>query len=319
MEDQSIRRSGLAQQGESLALQREQEQRIAEAQRAQMADMENQRQFGRASTIAENAMPDDAVDEPTRALLTAQGFGGQMRSVPGVLMQGPMGSGDQRSEMDREAELGRGPDGMVMRGGARYLNAAAEREARTETADANREAQNDRAEADRQMRQMIAGLAASNSAESKALANELKALQIRMMGDKVDAAQTDKEKAAQASRTTTESALATARRMATHPGLTKASGVVSSRLSGMSQDAADFDAMRDQLVAALAQPNLGALKGPMSDKDILFIKSLATRLSNTRMSDAETRTALAEAVTFLENKAGDGAKPASGFKVVGVR
>ena len=53
-------------------------------------------------------------------------------------------------------------------------------------------------------------------------------------------------------------------------------------------------------------PNLGALKGPMSDKDVAFEKSLATRLGNLNLSEPETRKALTEAQTFLRGKLGDG-------------
>jgi hypothetical protein len=57
-------------------------------------------------------------------------------------------------------------------------------------------------------------------------------------------------------------------------------------------------------VATLALPNLNLLKGPMSDKDIMFVKQLATRLSNENMSDAETVKALNEAKAFLAAPAG---------------
>jgi hypothetical protein len=99
-------------------------------------------------------------------------------------------------------------------------------------------------------------------------------------------------------------AVSTIDRMLTHPGLSKSSGIISSKLSGLSQDATDFNSLRDQVVATLALPNLNLLKGPMSDKDIMFVKQLATRLSNENMSDAETVKALNEAKTFLAAPAG---------------
>jgi hypothetical protein len=100
----------------------------------------------------------------------------------------------------------------------------------------------------------------------------------------------------------TQTALDLTDRLERHPGIGAATGAYEMR--GFTQDAVDFNAIRDQLVAALALPNLGALKGPMSDKDILFVKQLATRLSNNRLSEAETRTAIAEAKTFLKSKLG---------------
>lgn len=107
-------------------------------------------------------------------------------------------------------------------------------------------------------------------------------------------------------------AVSTIDRMLTHPGLSKSSGIVSSKLSRFSPDATDFNALRDQVVATLALPNLSLLKGPMSDKDILFVKQLATRLSNENMSDEETVRSLHEAKAFLDKPAAGGAVGTSG-------
>lgn len=103
---------------------------------------------------------------------------------------------------------------------------------------------------------------------------------------------------------TTRTALELTNRLDTHPGMGKATGAYEWR--GFTQEATDFNAIRNQLVAALALPNLGALKGPMSDKDILFVKQLATRLENPRLSEDETRRAIQEARAFLQNKLGAG-------------
>lgn len=79
-------------------------------------------------------------------------------------------------------------------------------------------------------------------------------------------------------------------------------GSIPAVLGGDAQGVEDFNAVRVQLVNALALPNLGALKGPMSDKDILFVKNLATRLGNTNLSESETKKAMDEARAFLEGK-----------------
>ncbi len=50
---------------------------------------------------------------------------------------------------------------------------------------------------------------------------------------------------------------------------------------------AKFNAFRDQLVL----PNLGQLKGPMSDKDVQFLRNTATSLSPD-MSEAEFKSTL---------------------------
>lgn len=95
-----------------------------------------------------------------------------------------------------------------------------------------------------------------------------------------------------------------------HEGMGAATGAY--ELRGFTQPAQDFNGIRDQLVATLTLPNLGALKGPMSDKDVVFVKQLATRLGNKRLSDAETRRALAEARVFLKGKLASGGTTALG-------
>lgn len=111
---------------------------------------------------------------------------------------------------------------------------------------------------------------------------------------------------AEDARAITQTAYDLATRLLTHEGIDAATGAY--ELRGFTQPAVDFNSIRGQLVAALALPNLGALKGPMSDKDILFVKQLATRLENPRLSKAETLLAINEAKMFLEGK---GALPAT--------
>jgi hypothetical protein len=127
----------------------------------------------------------------------------------------------------------------------------------------------------------------------------------------------------------TDSALALAKRLydpatkQSHKGIGPATGAWEMR-GNWDQDAVDFNSIRDQLVAALALPNLAALKGPMSDKDILFVKQLATRLENRKLSQPETELAITEAIQFLESTGGGVAAPAApagggSFRVVGKR
>lgn len=59
----------------------------------------------------------------------------------------------------------------------------------------------------------------------------------------------------------------------------------------------DFEVTVDQLKNALALPNLGQLKGAMSDKDIMFLKNIATKL-DTSMSEPEFKKEL----TKLQDK-----------------
>jgi hypothetical protein len=139
-------------------------------------------------------------------------------------------------------------------------------------------------------------------AESRELRNEFDRQRIEQAQAKIEDEKKWREKTGEDAKRVTQTAYDLASRLKTHPGLAKAQGVVSSRLTGWTQDAEDFKGIRDQLIAALALPNLGALKGPMSDKDVIFIKDLSTRLRNERLSDDEARLAVDEAMRFLESK-----------------
>lgn len=310
------------QQAAELAFRREQEARVAQTQQAQIEDLANQREFSRASTIAENAMPNDPADADTQAMLQRQGFGGMLRQIPGVLMQGPIESGD---ESMRAQEVGQTPDQTVMRGGSKFLNAEAQRQAAAELAGQAEAGRNERANADREMRQFIAAMAARGDAQAAALDRRMKEMQIKGEEDKQAAAATERDRAEKARTDTAQTALTLLDRLEQHPGFGMSYGNVSSRFAGFDQAATDAGSIRDQVVAALTLPNLGTLKGPMSDKDILFVKQLATRLQNPRISEVEARNAIAEARKRLSGglPSDQGGAPAQGsgkgFRVVGVR
>src|SRR5688572_6571457 len=64
---------------QQLMVDAERERRIAEQQRTQQADLDTEREFRRATTIASSALPDDPVDAVTAELLRRHGYGGQIR------------------------------------------------------------------------------------------------------------------------------------------------------------------------------------------------------------------------------------------------
>ena len=129
-------------------------------------------------------------------------------------------------------------------------------------------------------------------------------LKLQTEREKIGRAQEEQATKEKNAAESTQTALDLAKRLSEHPGFGASYGNISSRFAGMNQSAVDAGAIRDQLVAALTLPNLGALKGAMSDKDILFVKQLATRLGNPRISEPEARQALADAQTFLQGKLG---------------
>lgn len=174
-------------QAAQLQLQQQQEQRVAAAQKLQEADMERQRGFQRASTIAQTALPGDVVDDPTASLLREQGFGSQMQQ--GQPTQGPL-LGEDASGVPQYQVT---PGVLQMRGGSQYMNAQAQREAATSTATANRTAADERAAADRATRESIAAAAAGGQAETRGLRNQLTQIQIDREKEKVDAATAAKQ------------------------------------------------------------------------------------------------------------------------------
>lgn len=188
------------QQG-NLDLQRQQEARIAEAQRAAQADIENQRAFTRASTIAENAMPGDAVDETTAALLRTQGFGGQIQQTPPT--QGAY-LGDDENMVPQYNVV---PGILQMRGGSKFLNAQAQREATAANAEATRQAAAERAASDRETRMAIAQMGAAGKSETTALRNDLLQTQIAAANEKAEAKKNADKKARDAARVTSQATI----------------------------------------------------------------------------------------------------------------
>jgi hypothetical protein len=177
---------------------------------AQRAYMEEERGFRRANTIAENALPDDAVDPETAALLQQHGLGGQIRKVPGVVSQGAqIGEEDGIPLYDVTTS----PEQMRMRGGSRYLNARAAEEARAGQAAEAQRAQAERAAADRaaaderanesnQTRMMIAGMGQGN-------ANATSALQQQILQQRIDAENQKQQDKAESDRRSRDAARVT--------------------------------------------------------------------------------------------------------------
>lgn len=265
-----------------LNLRRQQEGRVAEAQRKQLEDAEYQRGFQRANTIAETAMPGDEADDETAALLKQYGLGNMLQP----------GEAPQAGGVVDPAQPAPKPR-LKLRGGIRYIQGKE-----------NREAADQRARESNDLRQELATIAASGRAESTGLRNQLTQLQIDQQREKLEAAQTQRTQHANDVQGNAQNAIAIAQRLKTHPGLNKMYGAYEMR--GFTQDARDAAALRDQLVAALTLPNLGSLKGPMSDKDVLFIKSLATRLQDSHISEGEAARAIDEAVAKLSGGASQG-------------
>lgn len=171
--------------------QRLQERQLASSEairKSQQEDLAHERGFRRATTIASAALPDDAVDTSTAALLREHGFGGQVRETP---KQGQF-LGDDESGVPQYEVI---PE-LRMRGGSQYLSARAAEQARAEQAELNRQAAAERARESNELRAAIAGAAQSGKAETTALRNDLLQTQVDAAKQKSD----DKAKADKRSR-----------------------------------------------------------------------------------------------------------------------
>jgi hypothetical protein len=146
--------------------------------------------------------------------------------------------------------------------------------------------------------------------EATQIALDTRRLALEEKQTKIRDAEEAKAAKAEEARTLTADTLAGIRGLLTHPGLDKSQGIIDSRLAALSQDAQDYRGERDRMVAALTLPNLGALKGPMSDKDIVFLKQISSKLANDELSDEATRAELRRLEQFLTSKmAGANAAP----------
>lgn len=177
---------------QQLMLQAEQERRIAEAQKNAQADLEQEREFRRATTIVDNSLPNDQVDEATASLLTKQGYGGAMtRTQP---TQGAH-LGVDEAGIDQYAVV---PGILQMRGGSKYLTAQAGREAQAAAAEAARTAAAERARESSETRLAIAQMGADSRAAALAAQAETNTLRndlLRRDVQKADQEAADKAEA----------------------------------------------------------------------------------------------------------------------------
>lgn len=274
------------------------------------------RNINLATSLADQLPPESFLPEqdPAVGLLQQGGRGSLLTEQPEIPAMGQDFEGPMEHATTQDAQRGR-VKGYIKGASQKQRDTDADNARQTDTLARQRESDASRERHEREM-ERIASQNAGSAAQNRDLQGQLQELKIQGERDKLDRATADRTRQESNAKDATQTAYDLTDRLEQHPGFGTAYGNISSRFSGFSQDATDAGSIRDQLVAALALPNLGALKGPMSDKDILFIKQLATRLGNPRISEAEARKALAEAKVFLRSKGAmaktPGAPPASG-------
>lgn len=167
----------------------EQNQLQAETQRQAQADLAVEREFRRAGTIDQTAMPGDVLDPETAAMLERQGFGSRVRKVPGVVQQGA-----QVGTVDDDVPLydvTQGPETIQHRGGSQYLAARTAAEERAAMAEQAQAAAAERADAQNSVQMLIAQVGASGRADSTALRNELLRIQAKLAETELDTKRTE--------------------------------------------------------------------------------------------------------------------------------
>jgi hypothetical protein len=179
----------IRQRDERLRLDRGREEREAAAQKAAQEDLAKQREFQRANTIAENALPGDEYDTETADLLRRAGHGNQLKTLPGQpasLGFGVLEQAEQPAEGTGVLAQSPAPgilmpaqdERTVARGGSKYLAQRTAAEERAAQAKAAQDAAAERAAADRENRMLMAQLAQGGKSEINGLRAQLLEQQI---------------------------------------------------------------------------------------------------------------------------------------------
>lgn len=162
----------------------------------------------------------------------------------------------------------------------RAAQAEAQRTFLAEQNDASRQSRAEQAQHDRELRELIARMGASSSAESRGLANELKRLQVQQLGDKIDVQRADRAKADQAVQSGRSEVYNLARELYGDPSLSQAVGPLDAVLPTIRPSTKDFENRAARLKNLLTFENRSKLKGQgaISDAETRMLEAAATSL-----------------------------------------
>lgn len=215
----------------------------------------------------------------------------------------------------------------------RAEQAKAAAQSREDIAEANREAAKERAEADRAMRLTIAQLAASTSASNRALADELKQVQINTAKDKLEETKNARDR----QKTTLEShaketlgviddlltPTQDGRGFALKPGVAGIVGMTTGQRWIPGSPEANAEAAIDRLQGRLVVDLIGEMKsqsrtgatgfGALSERELSVLENAASKLSNRWQSDESYRRELVRVKQMVEKilQPPTGASPAT--------
>ncbi len=185
----------IGQRDADLDLRRQQEARIERERQDAAASLETERQFRRASTVADNLMP-GVLDPGTADLLKTQGYGGLVKE--GQPTQGA--AQFDETTINEVPQYDVIPGVLETQGGFKWQQARQQEQARAESAAASAQAAAERANADREARsaqaaqadetrRLIATMNAQNAGATRSLQNELTQTKIDAANDKRTEAQ----------------------------------------------------------------------------------------------------------------------------------
>jgi hypothetical protein len=162
----------------------------------------------------------------------------------------------------------------------RAAAAEAQREFQRGENDLNRQSRAEQAQHDRELRELIARMGASNSAESRALANQLREVQIQTSQDKLDATRADRGKTEQAAKQGRQEVYGLANELLNDPAMSRAAGPLDAYMPTVRPGTKDFENRLSRLKNLLTFENRSKLKGQgaISDAETRMLEQSASAI-----------------------------------------
>ena len=162
----------------------------------------------------------------------------------------------------------------------RVAAADAQREFLGQQNELNRQAREEQAQHDRDLRELIARMGASNNAESRSLANQLREIQIQSAQDKLDTTRADRARGEQGAQQGRQEVYDLANELLNDPALSRAAGPLDAYLPTIRPSSKDFENRLSRLKSLLTFDNRSKLKGQgaISDAETRMLEQSASAI-----------------------------------------
>lgn len=274
----------IAARNEQLAIQRQEEQRLASIQTQQLEDASDRAAAQRAANIYKTAVP-GVVDAATADLLSKYGYGGIVEQSPSYTQGAETGEAPDMPGVPLY-DVQRGPDTYRLTGGSDWQSARTAAEERKAAAEAARAAADERARQDRLSREQIAALAAAGRGQNADLQRDILGLRADALREQAESKKAATERARSAEQEYAAGIIGELNRLTTPT--TSADGKATAyQLSDGAQAA--VGSMRAGYMATM--PIVGGLFGGAADAQAA-IQSLVAKLDidQIRQLKAQSRT-----------------------------